>query len=57
VGAPPQEDDGVPFEEKMAQLTATLKGQFTEGERLEAEIGKSLAGLAMGFRDMVGGQE
>ena len=44
VGAPPQKDDGLPFEEKMAQLTATLKEQFTEGARLEAEIRKNLAG-------------
>jgi type I restriction-modification system DNA methylase subunit len=28
VGAPPQEDDGEPFEDKMARLTATLKEQF-----------------------------
>ncbi|MCP4628433.1 MAG: hypothetical protein GY850_33725 [bacterium] len=47
----------MPFKEKMAQLTATLKDQFTEGERLETEIGKNLAGLAMCFRNMVGGQE
>jgi type I restriction enzyme M protein len=45
VGAPPQEDDGVPFEEKMAQLTATLKDQFTEGERPEAKIGRTGYGL------------
>jgi len=45
VGAPPQEDDGEPFEEKMARLTATLKEQFAEGARLEAEIRKNLAGL------------
>jgi type I restriction enzyme M protein len=45
VGAPPQEDDGEPFEEKMARLTATLKEQFAEGARLETEIRKNLAGL------------
>jgi type I restriction enzyme M protein len=45
VGAPPQEDDGEPFEEKMARLTATLKEQFAEGARLEAEIRKNLTGL------------
>lgn len=45
VGAPPQEDDGEPFEEKMARLTAALKEQFAEGTRLEEEIRKNLAGL------------
>jgi type I restriction enzyme M protein len=45
VGVPPQEDDGEPFEEKMARLTATLKEQFAEGARLEGEIRKNLAGL------------
>ena len=45
VGAPPQEDDGEPFEEKMARLTAALKEQFSEGTRLEAEIRKNLARL------------
>ena len=45
VGAPPQEDDGEPFEEKMARLTAALKEQFAEGAGLEAEIRKNMAGL------------
>jgi len=45
VGAPPQEDDGEPFEDKMARLTAALKEQFTEGARLESVIRKNLAGL------------
>lgn len=45
VGAPPQEDDGEPFEEKMIRLTAALKEQFAEGARLEAEIRKNLTGL------------
>ncbi|MBS0176544.1 MAG: type I restriction-modification system subunit M [Nitrospira sp.] len=45
VGAAAQEDDGEPFEDKMARLTAALSEQFKESARLEAEIRKNLAGL------------
>ena len=45
VGAADEEDDGEPFADKMARLTATLKTQFAESDRLEAEIKKNLAGL------------
>ncbi len=45
VGAAAEEDDGEPFADKMARLTATLKTQFEESDRLEAEIKKNLAGL------------
>lgn len=45
VGAEEQEDDGEPFADKMARLTSTLKEQFAESSRLEAEIKKNLAGL------------
>ncbi|MDH5361128.1 MAG: type I restriction-modification system subunit M [Gammaproteobacteria bacterium] len=45
VGAAEEEDDGEPFAEKMARLTAQLKGQFEESDRLEGEIKKNLAGL------------
>jgi type I restriction enzyme M protein len=45
VGAAEVEDDGIPFGEKMADLTAKLKVQFAESDRLEAEIKKNLAGL------------
>jgi type I restriction enzyme M protein len=45
VGAAEQEDDGEPFAEKMARLTAQLKTQFAESTRLEGEIKKNLAGL------------
>ncbi|MHB2153729.1 class I SAM-dependent DNA methyltransferase [Calditrichota bacterium GD2] len=48
VGAPPQEDDGIPFEEKMTELTAKLFEQFTEAHRLEAEIRKNLKHLGFG---------
>lgn len=48
VGAADQEEDSEPFAEKMARLTATLKTQFEESDRLEAEIKKNLAGLVYG---------
>jgi type I restriction enzyme M protein len=34
VGAPPEEDDGEPFEEKVRRLVADLEEQFAESERL-----------------------
>ena len=45
VGAAEEEDDGEPFAEKMARLTAQLKEQFEQSDRLESEIKKNLAGL------------
>jgi type I restriction enzyme M protein len=45
VGAADVEDDGEAFAEKMARLTAQLKTQFVESDKLEAEIKKNLAGL------------
>ncbi len=45
VGAADQEEDTEPFNEKMARLTAQLKNQFVESDRLEAEIKKNLGGL------------
>ncbi len=45
VGAAEELDDGVPFGEKMAMLTAKLSEQFAESAMLEAEIKKNLAGL------------
>lgn len=45
VGAAEVEDDGIPFAEKMTELTTKLKEQFAESDRLEAEIKKNLAGL------------
>jgi len=45
VGVAEEEDDGVPFGEKMATLTATLGEQFEESHRLEREIRKNLLGL------------
>jgi len=40
VGIAEQEDDGVPFEQKMAELTAKLAEQMGEEQRLNAEIRK-----------------
>ncbi|EPU7920117.1 type I restriction-modification system subunit M [Vibrio parahaemolyticus] len=45
VGAAEELDDGIPFGEKMATLTAKLSEQFAESATLEAEIKKNLAGL------------
>ncbi|ENH0520978.1 SAM-dependent methyltransferase, partial [Vibrio parahaemolyticus] len=45
VGAEEESDDGFPFGEKMATLTAKLSEQFAESATLEAEIKKNLAGL------------
>ena len=42
VGIEDQEDDGEPFEEKMARLTAELVAQFEESARLEEEIRRNL---------------
>jgi len=48
VGAAELEDDGVPFEEKMAELSATLYEQFAEADRLEAIIKRNLEVLGYG---------
>lgn len=45
VGFVDEEDDGEPFADKMARLTGTLKEQFAESDRLEAEIKRNLVGL------------
>lgn len=47
VGAAEIEDDGIPFEEKMAELTAQLSKQFIESEVLDQKIKHNLA--ALGF--------
>jgi len=48
VGAAELEDDGIPFEEKMAGLTATLYDQMREGIELDAVIRKNLEVLGYG---------
>jgi len=47
VGAEEIEDDGIPFEEKMAELTAELYEQMAEAEELDATIRQNLE--ALGF--------
>ena len=48
VGFPEEEDDGVPFDEKMKELTTQLKEQMEEGEKLDEEIKKNLEGIGYG---------
>ena len=38
VGTEAEEDDGIPFEEKMEDLKATLMQQFEKGEELKKQI-------------------
>ncbi len=47
VGIPDEEDDGVPFEEKIAALTAELKSQMQESEALDKEITTQLAKIGI----------
>jgi len=48
VGAAAIEDDGIPFEEKMTDLTQTLYRQMEESEKLDAVIRKNLEALGYG---------
>ena len=48
VGAEEIEDDGVPFEEKMAALSAELYEQMGEAEELDAAIRRNLEALGYG---------
>lgn len=45
VGIPDEEDDGEPFEEKMARLTDELSKCFEESNRLQGEIKKNLEAI------------
>lgn len=45
VGTEEVEDDGVPFEEKMARLSASLAEQFNESEELQKKIRANLKEL------------
>jgi type I restriction enzyme M protein len=45
VGIKDEVDNGIPFEEKMKQLTAELAGQFEEESKLNKAIKKNLEGL------------
>ncbi len=48
VGAEPQEDDGVPFAEKMGRLTAQWREQQEEARRLDDAIAENLERLGFG---------
>ena len=45
VGIEEEEDDGIPFEEKMENLTGELSELFAKSRRLEEEIRKNLGGI------------
>lgn len=45
VGVEEQEDDGEPFEEKMARLTSELSDLFKQSHKLEAEIKEKLRAI------------
>ncbi|ELV8692500.1 type I restriction-modification system subunit M [Vibrio vulnificus] len=45
VGAADAEEDSEPFTDKMQRLTAQLKSQFAESDRLEKAIKENLAGI------------
>lgn len=49
VGIKEQEDDDIPFDEKMKQLTSELAKQFKESKELEEEIKKSLEAIGYGI--------
>jgi len=48
VGAPPIEDDGIPFETKMNELSQKLYAQMEESEKLDEVIRKNLERLGYG---------
>ena len=50
VGAEEAEDDGIPFEEKMKELTKELYKQFEESHKLEEEIRKNLEVIGYGIK-------
>ena len=45
VGVEETEDDGIPFEEKMKNITSELSKQFEESHKLEEEIKKNLKAI------------
>ena len=49
VGTKEVEDDGIPFEEKMKDLTSKLAEQMQEGAKLDEEIKKVLGAIGYGF--------
>ena len=55
VGAPPVEDDGEPFADKMRRLVADLSEQQAEGARLDAVIARNLDTLGFPLPDRPAG--
>ena len=49
VGIPDAEDDGEPFEEKMARLTGEIAKCFEESNRLQEQIKKNLEAIGYGM--------
>lgn len=49
VGTEVEEDDGIPFEEKMDALTTQLAAQFAKGAQLEATIRQNLQDIGYDF--------
>ena len=49
VGAPEEEDDGEPFDEKMKRLTSLLKKQQEEGAKLDEQIAENLKRIGYEF--------
>lgn len=49
VGVEEEEDDGIPFEDKMKKLTSELAKQMEEGKHLDEEIKKNLEGIGFKF--------
>ena len=49
VGTEDAEDDGIPFEEKMKNITIELKEQFAMSHELEEEIKKNLEAIGYGI--------
>ena len=49
VGTEAEEDDGIPFDEKMKVLTSKLAEQFTRGSELEKSIRENLKGIGYEF--------
>jgi type I restriction enzyme M protein len=47
VGIPDEEDDGIPFEDKMANLSATLKEQMEKESKLNQEIKDQLFNIGV----------
>ncbi|WP_224994328.1 SAM-dependent methyltransferase [Cesiribacter sp. SM1] len=49
VGSEAEEEDGVPFEEKLKALTEELAKQFEDGTLLEKRIWENLGGIGFGL--------